>query len=550
MRLPAALQPWSEPLSALDAELAIALGPLVRQLDQLVTRQDPGPGPHGPLDGYDGITRQGSPSRLLASEWALAEAVPAEFLRRAASAELLYLNPAYQQDRQRAGIAVLVDTGPDQIGAARLVQLAGLVMMLRRSSARGHQLSLGILGDEPGQWRSGEPETLLRGWLAARRAADPDPEAIDRWAAEADDPDEVWLLAGPRLAATLPGRRRMLVARECAWDQDGATAAEVRLDGDRIELALPRHHLAIRALRGAGFRTSAAEQPRTDGRLRFPAFTGAPLRLLARGNGPQELVGVTISARGHGAGRPRKYQLRGPILAASVFSQRTVALVLVDEMLQVEVIGKPLGHLDELAVPLDQVGLTTADVDAARDQPLPPVFFGSGALLCRLNDEWWRLHPDEPPRIVDLLAVAPSRKLDEPRIAVRFRGLAQISSPRMHLKGADRIVFGQDQLIAWYDQDTWVVEPGRVRIRVPDNAEPFGLLSLNDVPTLICRSSAGLLIRLCTAAGYRTLTNWPYVRNTPSLHPFEPILAIELADRVEVIDLTDDQVLATLRSGE
>jgi hypothetical protein len=258
MQLPAALQPWSEPLSALDAELAIALGPLIRQLDQLVTRQDPGPGPHGPLDGYDGITRQGSPARLLASEWALAEAVPAEFLRRAASAELLYLNPAYQQDRQRAGIAVLIDTGPDQIGAARLVQLAGLIVLLRRSSARGHQLSLGILGDEPGRWRSGEPETLLRGWLGARRAADPDPEAIDRWAAEADDPDEVWLLGGPRLAATLPGRRRMLVTRECAWDQDGATAAEVRLDGDRIELALPRHHLAIRALRGAGFRTGGS----------------------------------------------------------------------------------------------------------------------------------------------------------------------------------------------------------------------------------------------------------------------------------------------------
>jgi hypothetical protein len=199
---------------------------------------------------------------------------------------------------------------------------------------------------------------------------------------------------------------------------------------------------------------------------------------------------------------------------------------------------------------LDQVGLTTADVNPARDQPLPPVFFQSGALLCRLIDEWWRLHPDEPPRTVDLLAVAPSRKLDEPRIAVRFRGLAQISSPRMHLKGADRIIFGQDQLIAWYDQDAWVVEPGRARIRVPDDAEPCGLLSLNGVPTLTCRSRAGLLIRLCTAAGYRTLTNWPYVRDTPSLHPFEPFLAIELADRLEVIDLTDDQVLAILRSGE
>jgi len=38
VKLPPALQPWAEPLAALETELAIALGPLVRQLDQLITR--------------------------------------------------------------------------------------------------------------------------------------------------------------------------------------------------------------------------------------------------------------------------------------------------------------------------------------------------------------------------------------------------------------------------------------------------------------------------------------------------------------------------------
>lgn len=182
MQLPPGLQPWGEALAALDPELAIALGPLVRQLDQLITRQDAGSGTHGPLDGYDGITRHGSPTRLLVSEWALADAVPDEFLRRAANAELLYLEPAYQQDRQRAGVAVLVDSGPDQLGAARLVQLAALIVLLRRAASRGYELSIGILGDEPGSWHGGEPTVVLAKWLTARRADDPDPADVEQWA--------------------------------------------------------------------------------------------------------------------------------------------------------------------------------------------------------------------------------------------------------------------------------------------------------------------------------------------------------------------------------
>lgn len=165
MQLPPALQPWAEPLSALDAELAVALGPLIRQLDQLLTRQDTAAGTHGPLDGYDGITRQGSPTRMLMSEWALADTVPDEFLRRAVNAELLYLEPAYQQDRDRGSVAVLLDTGPDQLGAARLVQLATLIVLLRRTTARGQDLSLGILTSPPAPGTPAAPTTSsTNGW--------------------------------------------------------------------------------------------------------------------------------------------------------------------------------------------------------------------------------------------------------------------------------------------------------------------------------------------------------------------------------------------------
>ena len=175
-----------------------------------------------------------------------------------------------------------------------------------RAAARGQELSLGILGDEPGTWRSGEASALLRGWLAARRPDDPDPQTVDEWA---EDTDEVWVLAGPRLAQALPGRRRLLVSKECAWDEGGSTAAEVRLAGDRIELALPRHDIAVRALRGAGFRSQTASTTAVRGGTRFAIFTGSPHRLIARRGGPDELTAITI-----GFGReakPKQHHLSG-----------------------------------------------------------------------------------------------------------------------------------------------------------------------------------------------------------------------------------------------
>ena len=92
-------------------------------------------------------------------------------------------------------------------------------------------------------------------------------------------------------------------------------------------------------------------------------------------------------------------------------------------------------------------------------------------------------------------------------------------------------------------------QPGFV-VDVPTGAEPFGLQSLNGVSTLLCYTAASGTIQYCTAAGHRTLTNWPRIIRMPSLHPFSPLLAIELADRVDVIDLTTDRVVAALRGDE
>ena len=51
----------------------------------------------GELRGYDGLTRRGSPERLLISEWLLATEAPDEFVRRAAFNEQAFLRPAFRQ---------------------------------------------------------------------------------------------------------------------------------------------------------------------------------------------------------------------------------------------------------------------------------------------------------------------------------------------------------------------------------------------------------------------------------------------------------------------
>ncbi|GAA0950722.1 hypothetical protein GCM10009554_51150 [Kribbella koreensis] len=559
MQLPPALQPWAEPLSVLDAELAVALGPLVRQLDQLITRQDLGAGTHGPLDGYDGITRQGSPTRMLISEWALADAVPDEFLRRAVNAELLYLEPSYQQDRARASMAVLVDTGPDQLGAARLVQLATLIVLLRRAAARGQDLSLGVLTATPGAWLTGDPKHLLHKWLTSRTPTDPSPTAVAAWTtapAEETDTnfDEVWVLAGSRLAKALPGTRRVLVTRECAWDEAGATAAEVRLAGDRVELALPRHDLGIRALRGAALRPAAGSSGVPTG-ARFGTFTGSPRRLIARGNESDELVALTLT--GNPKTRPKQYKLPGPVLAAGCFSRRTMALFLQDGHLQIRSFGKTLGRLNQLSVPLSDLELTDADINDLAELDLPALYFASGAVIFRLGAHWWRLFPGDPAMPADVIAVATGDKLDEPLQAERYGEDVVVSPAWARLANTERVILGRDNLVARFDGDSWWLrqvhhasDATEFALEIPTGAEPFGVLTLDNEPSVLCHTKSDGTTQLCTIDGHRTLTHLPRAHRTPSLHPFDPLLALELGDRIDVVDLSDGSLVATLRGDE
>ena len=76
------------------------------------------------------------------------------------------------------------------------------------------------------------------------------------------------------------------------------------------------------------------------------------------------------------------------------------------------------------------------------------------------------------------------------------------------------------------------------------------MLRLSHVPTLLCFTEATGTVQLCNRNGYSDLPNQPRLLRAPSLHPFVPLLAIELDDRVDVISLPKCTLVATLRGDE
>lgn len=69
------------------------------------------------FEGLGDLRRRGNYEHLLATEWLLADELPDEFLRRAASGEHLFLAPARQAHRANRLTIALFDAGPRQLGA-------------------------------------------------------------------------------------------------------------------------------------------------------------------------------------------------------------------------------------------------------------------------------------------------------------------------------------------------------------------------------------------------------------------------------------------------
>jgi hypothetical protein len=131
--LPQSLAEWTVDLDCFSETLQTAFAPWLPQLDALIgPPHAPRPQHDGEPEGFDGLTQRGRYERLLLSEWLLADEEPLEFMRRAAMGQHLFTALARKSPTQSRCCLVLFDTGPTQLGAPRLAQLALLIVLARR----------------------------------------------------------------------------------------------------------------------------------------------------------------------------------------------------------------------------------------------------------------------------------------------------------------------------------------------------------------------------------------------------------------------------------
>jgi hypothetical protein len=275
-RLPAALRPWATQLAIFPEELALSLGPHVARLSAAIGALRPrGEARGGEPHGYEGLTRQGPYERLLLTEWLFALEAPDEFVRRAAFGEQAFLQRSFQQPQGARRTLVLLDAGPDQLGAPRIAHLALLIVLARRAAAAGAGFAWGVLQTAPGRGAFSEvtPATV-QSWLEARSAQPAQAEHVARWRealAPGPAPEDGWLVGSARLAR-LPeaaGLSRVEVSERLSRERParlGVTVARTARLPVTVEFELPAPETCVRLLRNP-----------------FATHTPAPVRLAGGG---------------------------------------------------------------------------------------------------------------------------------------------------------------------------------------------------------------------------------------------------------------------------
>jgi hypothetical protein len=245
-RLPPLLQPWIEELTQLPDEVADAVGAWLPRLSLLVgpLRGAPTLG-DGEPDGFDGLSRRGSWERLLTSEWAIADAAPLEFLRRAAQREQLFLKPRRLEPAGSRRSVLLLDAGPMQLGGPRLAQLAALVVFARRAAAAGAEFGWGVLQGGPQPLKVLDEDSLAA--LAIRRTlAEVSADELAAWRVELEDVDDLWIARSALDAYALDGAR-VLALDEVAEPDRRFVRVRASIE---LELPLPDADAGAQLLRG------------------------------------------------------------------------------------------------------------------------------------------------------------------------------------------------------------------------------------------------------------------------------------------------------------
>jgi hypothetical protein len=253
--LPRHLAPWAAQLGLFPEDIAQTLGGMAARLAGLIGGWPVSSAAEGEPDGYDGIGRKGPYDRLLAAEWLLLEEVPDEFLRRAVSAEHMFLQRAYQSNTAARRCTVLFDAGPEQLGAPRIAHLALLIVLAERAERNGAEFRWAVLQDEDARAQEGLDKAQTAKLLEARYARPGTAADIARRMEAAPGASELWLAGGPRLAdeAAQHGAAAISVSEVMEPDAPARLLVSVQPPGQsaarQAVLDLPPPDMAVRLLR-------------------------------------------------------------------------------------------------------------------------------------------------------------------------------------------------------------------------------------------------------------------------------------------------------------
>lgn len=336
--LPDAMRPWLLPLSRL-------VGPM--RVPQSHDTGDP--------DGFGGLAQRGNYDRLLVSEWLFAIEEPDEFLRRAAMHEHMFMLPQFRDPGGATTSVALLDTGPLQLGAPRLAQLALLMVLARRAEAARAVFRFGVLQD--GEARLRELDVAaIRSWQAARSWSTASVHvdawqqrldevgARDRWVIGADAEDA----GAARAIATRLGAHALGIDEVETRTQHALVVRTHRRDavGELATLVLPPADVAVRLLRSPFSATMVpASRPVHTGDSRALGRLSSDGRrlLLPRDDGSIDAVYIPGSIK-EGQGFTKQVPRLGGYapLAADAFARRLIAAYVHDHALVLAGCGLPI----------------------------------------------------------------------------------------------------------------------------------------------------------------------------------------------------------------
>ncbi len=148
--------------------------------------------------GYDKISRRGNYDNLLLSELALSELMPDEFIRKATESELLFLTQGKTEQKNSASIILLLDAGPQQLGAPRIAHIAIWLLLIMRAEKYRAKFYWGIV-QSPNHFSDERSTYGLRNLLKARTFLIPNDDQLAEWGKKIQEYDignsEAWVVS-------------------------------------------------------------------------------------------------------------------------------------------------------------------------------------------------------------------------------------------------------------------------------------------------------------------------------------------------------------------